>query len=275
MARKTAMKSEPKGGGRVSIAVPKSEKERFLPPMKTPPMDNKGNVMQPKPQRLSPGVYRGAGGGLVNSKGRPLPGQSAREKALRGANNAASDAVRGMPQAPQSVVQGAVQGIAQGIGGAPQQQMPQGVMQEVIQGATQGAQGLQNNIQGMADQAGFYTMPAMRPQGMPQQGIQNGMLQASPEQQQRFQTNMPQNLMYQYPPGQAPNFGALSQYGQQQQPNTVSGLLQQGGQQQGFGMLNRKFPQGMGPQPIQRQMGPVQLATTEEEWQQRFNPYKG
>lgn len=30
---------------------------------------------QPKPQRLSPGVYRGAGGGLVNQKGRPLPSQ--------------------------------------------------------------------------------------------------------------------------------------------------------------------------------------------------------
>jgi len=213
MARKTAMRSEPKGGGRVSIAIPRSENERFLPPLKTPPMDDKGNFKQPKPQRLSPGVYRGANGGLVNSKGRPLPGQANRQ-----------------PQ-PQSVVQGAIQGIAQGIGGTPRQEMPQGMMQELIQGATQGAQGLQNNMPGMADQAGFYTLPAFRPQGMPQQGIQNGMLQLSPEEQQRLQTNMPQNLMYQYPPGQAPNFGALYNYGQrqqeqQQQPNTVSGLLQ-------------------------------------------------
>jgi hypothetical protein len=234
MARKTAMKSEPKGGGRVSIAVPKPGKERFLPPMKTPPMDNKGNFMQPKPQRLSPGVYRGAGGGLVNSKGRPLPGQSNKQPPAQ--------------NAVQSAIQGAAQGISQGIGGAPRQEMPQGMMQEVMQGATQGAQGLQNNIQGMADQAGFYTMPAMRPQGgmsmddinrlgmadirnMPQQGIQNGMLQLSPEEQQRLQANMPQNLMYQYPPGQTPNFGALFNYGQrqqeqQQQPNSVSGLLQ-------------------------------------------------
>jgi hypothetical protein len=233
MARKTAMGKEP---GNVSIALPQSEKDRLRNvgrrlPGKSRPMDDKGNFIQPKPQRLSPGVYRGANGGLVNSKGRALPGQSAKERALRLANEVASDVGRGMPQAPQSVVQGAVQGIAQGIGGAPRQEMPQGMMQEAIQGATQGVQGLQNNMQGMADQAGYYTMPAIRPQGMQQQGIQDAMLRFSPEEQQRMQANMPQNLMYQYPPGQVPNFGALFNYGQrqqeqQQQPNSVSGLLQ-------------------------------------------------
>lgn len=68
---------------------------------------------------------------------------------------------------------------------------------------------------------------------------------------------------------------------QQMMPGSVSGILQQAGQpqqqvqQQGFGMVNKMFQPGRSPQPIQRQMEPVQLATTEAEWQQRFNPYKG
>jgi hypothetical protein len=50
------------------------------------------------------------------------------------------------------------------------------------------------------------------------------------------QSNMqpPMNdLMYRYPQGQTPDFGAMFRYFEQQrqQPNTVSGILQQGGQQ--------------------------------------------
>lgn len=60
MARKTAMKKEPT----VSVALPNSEKQRLGMPT-TP--------SRQKPQRLSPGVYRGPKGQLQTSSGRQLP----------------------------------------------------------------------------------------------------------------------------------------------------------------------------------------------------------
>jgi hypothetical protein len=60
MARKTVMSKEP---GNISIALPKSEKER-LQRRKASPL-----------RRLSPGVYRNLQGQLVGSKGQALPKQ--------------------------------------------------------------------------------------------------------------------------------------------------------------------------------------------------------
>lgn len=94
MARKTAMRKEP---GKVSIALPQSEKdrlnrsrERFLDPIKPPKMDSEGNYGKKESlKRLSPGVYRNSQGQLVGSKGQALPKPSAIQNALDGASRAA------------------------------------------------------------------------------------------------------------------------------------------------------------------------------------------
>jgi len=74
MAAKSAMKKDPT----VSIAIPKSEKDRLKDvgtrqPGKPQPMDDKGNINRPQNlQRLSPGVYRNSRGQLTNSSGRVM-----------------------------------------------------------------------------------------------------------------------------------------------------------------------------------------------------------
>lgn len=200
MARKTAMGKEP---GNVSIALPKNDKGKFQPGDPTMFDGNTGAVKQPKQElkRVSPGVYRNAGGQLVGSKGQQLPRQ------------------------PEQQARSQTEGLAQQIMGGAQQQGMQPGMQSAMQGIiNQGqmnqlppmemAPGMQQNLNDLAQQQFQQDMPSM----------QNGYLPAKPGQQI-------QDLMYRYPPGQAPNFGAVFNYGQrqreqQQQPNTVSGLLQ-------------------------------------------------
>lgn len=99
MARKTAMGKEP---GNVSIALPKSEKDRLRGggqrmPGKPRPMDDKGNFTDKQSlERVSPGVYRNSQGKLVGSKGQTLPKPSPIQNALQGAAQGA-----GMQPAPR------------------------------------------------------------------------------------------------------------------------------------------------------------------------------
>jgi hypothetical protein len=213
MARKTAMGKEP---GNVSIALPQSEKDRLRGggrrmPGKPRPMDDKGNFTDKQSlDRVSPGVYRNSQGKLVGSKGQALPKPSPIQNALQGAAQSANQ--QG----------GMLAGMEGGRmpAGRPGQQMSQ---QEVDAGMQ--AQNLANSFM----------------EQYPSQ-IQSGYLRApqgqAPMQMQDFRYGSPQgqqgqiqDLMYRYPPGQAPNIQALFNYGQrqqeqQQQPNSVSGLLQ-------------------------------------------------
>jgi len=228
MARKTAMGKEP---GNVSIALPQSEKDRLRNvgrrlPGKSRPIDDKGNFTDKQYlDRVSPGIYRNSKGQLTNSFGRVME----RKQPQGGTMAQALAQQTGMQAAP--------------VGAMPDQQSMDAGQQAAELAADPGA--YQQYTADMRNKP--YPMGQM-PQGgmsmadinrfgmadirnMPQQGIQDAMLRFSPEEQQRMQANMPQNLMYQYPPGQTPNFGALFNYGQrqqeqQQQPNSVSGLLQ-------------------------------------------------
>lgn len=189
MARKTAMRKQPS----VSIALPESEKQRL------------GGIAQgvipgkpsAPPKRLSPGVYRSAQGGLVNSKGRALPGQkqpSLIEGALAGAGRGANEMMQ-RPQTPQQLPPGMgplelEQGNQQFMPGRqPQYRQPAPL--EMGQGQFQG-------FGNMQPQPGYMPFP----QQMPQMDMQQFL--------QRFQYNNAFN----------------------QQPGSVSGMLQQGGQQQ-------------------------------------------
>ena len=103
MARKTAMGKEP---GNVSIALPKSEKDRLRGggqrmPGKPRPMDDKGNFTDKQSlERLSPGVYRNSQGKLVGSKGQALPKPSPIQNALQGAAQSVGQQA-GMQPAPR------------------------------------------------------------------------------------------------------------------------------------------------------------------------------
>lgn len=235
MARKTAMSKEP---GKVSIAIPRSEKERlgkdrgrFLGPTKGRGMDDRGQFQlgegmaerlgkdaKPGPlTRQSPGVYRNSAGQLVGSKGQALPGQkqqSPTEQALNAANQAAAGMARGIQRNPAP---------------RPGQEMPQ----QDVNAAMEAGQ-LANSIM---DQ---YNVPGMDRQSVPYPAqIQSGLLQAP--QGQQFQMPM-QNLMYQFPQGQTPPdmrlFAPANPQGMNMmqglqpqvaaQPNTVSGLLRRG-----------------------------------------------
>jgi len=225
MARKTAMGKEP---GNVSIALPQSEKDRlnrgrekFLGPTKRPGMDDKGNVNNKQYlDRVSPGIYRNSKGQLTNSFGRVME----RKQRQGGTMAQALAQQTGMQAAP--------------VGAMPDQQSMDAGQQAAELAADPGA--YQQYTADMRNKP--YPMGQM-PQGemsmadinrfgmadirnMPQQGIQDAMLRLPPGQQ--FPVN---DLAYRYPIGQTPNFGALFNYGQrqqeqQQQPNTVSGLLQ-------------------------------------------------
>jgi len=144
---------------------------------------------------------------------------------------------------PSSVVQGVAQGAAFG-----DQQMPAVPQNNPALGVAQ-------QFQFAAPFGGQQQQPSWRPPAPNQ--MQGGI-------------EMPQQQMYS--PDKGFDSNAMSQ-----QQMAFGNMMQQAGQpqQQGFGMANRMFQSGMSSQPIQRQMEPVQLATTEAEWQQRFNPYKG
>jgi len=176
-------------------------------------------------QRLSPGVYRNAQGGLVNSHGGALPGQR--------------------PQQPQKPM-------------APQQRAPQQVDPNQQSAANYANQAAQNYMQ---------QQPSWRPPAPNQDGMRRSMVMPDIGSQGGYpvwngpgngpgspsdvnpwygQSNMqpPMNdLMYNYPQGQAPDFGSMFRYFEQQrqQPNSVSGILQQGGQQQqGTSMISEE-----------------------------------
>ena len=118
MARKTAMKKEPT----VSVALPNSEKQRLGMPT-TP--------SRQKPQRLSPGVYRGPKGQLQTSSGRQLPRpatqptQTSRLVDAMGQQQPGQIATR--PPAPLGTPPGSAQQDNQGPAplGNMMQQMPQ------------------------------------------------------------------------------------------------------------------------------------------------------
>lgn len=198
MARKTAMGKEP---GSVSIAIPKGKFQPGKPEMFD---GNTGAVKQPKQElkRVSPGVYRNAGGQLVGSKGQQLPRQ------------------------PQQQARGQMEGVAQEIMRGAQQPQQGGQIPDNSQITPEMQQTLQSIMnQGQMNQTFNPQMMQQIMQGsMP--GIQSGMLEYPGGRP------MPVNdFMLRYPAGQAPNLGALFNAGQrqqeqQQQPNSVSGLLQ-------------------------------------------------
>jgi hypothetical protein len=225
MARKTAMGKEP---GNVSIALPKSEKERFQPGKPGMIDAITGGMKQggkEQLKRLSPGVYRNNMGQLVGSKGQSLPGQpSLKQRAL----NAANQALNPNQQQPVSDQnQDMVQQIMQNA----QRQQPgvqtPGSFDEMMQGFQQTPE-MRRALEGIMNQGRIdgtfnpQTMQQITQGVMP--GLQSGMLNYPGGRP------MPENdLMYRYPAGQTPNTQALLNYGQQQQqqqPNSVSGLLQ-------------------------------------------------
>lgn len=182
----------------------------------------KGTATPTKPQnlqRVSPGVYRNAQGGLVNSSGGALPGQR--------------------PQQP------------------PPQRPP------MNNPAPRPGQNPPPNNGNMPSNA--FPMPGgyERSAVMPDRGFQGnypswtgpGNGPGSPyDINPWYNPNQPMNdLMYRYPQGQNPNFGNMFRGGgfpggnfgnftneMPQQPNSVSGLLQQGGQQQGTSMISEE-----------------------------------
>jgi hypothetical protein len=100
----------------------------------------------PKPQRLSPGVYRGAGGELTNSAGRPLPGGSR----------------------PPTMNPG-----QRGAGSAPMQPTPDMQMPTGVPGGFQQGSGFQQGMGaglGAAIGAGMDQSRFLQPYPMPQQG---------------------------------------------------------------------------------------------------------
>ena len=158
MARKTAMKKEPT----VSVALPNSEKKRLGMPT-TPDRQ--------KPQRLSPGVYRGPKGQLQTSSGRQLPrpatppGQAGRlVDAMNQAPQQGQIATR--PPAPLGTPAGSAQQDGQGsapIGNMMGQmpQMPQLDMSQFNRRPQQ--QQRPNSITGLLQQGGQQQQPMQPP----------------------------------------------------------------------------------------------------------------
>ena len=189
-------------------------------------------------QRVSPGMYRNPQGQLVNSAGGNLPGQRSQQQ-------------RPMPpQQPNmgSVLAGAAQGANQFQPQQPMQPatrppMPYGQGQEPGMMYTGGTPNFD-------EIAGQYNNQFQSGFGAGFNGQFNSAMQMNPQQQ-----------MGQLQPGE--------QYAQQSPEEYAATLAKKQAfaqQQQGFGMANRMFKPGMNPQPIQRQMGPVQLPTTEAEY---------
>lgn len=219
MARKTAMKKDPT----VSIAVPQSEKDRLrgLKPG-GPSMAN--GVAQGKPgplKRLSPGVYRSSSGQLVGSKGQALPGQPSMKDKARNVANIVSGG-QGMGDGRDRARQG---GLVEAMNQAPQQ--------------------------------GQIATRPPAPLGTPP-GV--GMQQAA-EQGQQGPAPLG-NMMPQMPQMQQPDMNQFNEsfaYEQRQRPNSISGLLQRGGQQQQPMMqnpqMNMPMPELSFEQWKQMQMG--------------------
>jgi len=219
MARKTAMKKDPT----VSIAVPQSEKDRLrgLKPG-GPSMAN--GVAQGKPgplKRLSPGVYRSSSGQLVGSKGQPLPGQPSMQNRARNVANIVSGG-QGMGDGRDRARQG---GLVEAMNQAPQQ--------------------------------GQIATRPPAPLGTPP-GV--GMQQAA-EQGQQGPAPLG-NMMPQMPQMQQPDMNQFNEgfaYENRPRPNSISGLLQRGGQQQQPMMqnpqMNMPMPELSFEQWKQMQMG--------------------
>jgi len=176
----------------------------------------------PKLSRVSPGVYRNAQGGLVNSRGGALPGQR--------------------PQQPQRPIQ---QVPGRYLPGNPSQnrggqQQPATIPPAPNAGQTNGSD---------------YPREEYRPAVMPRNWFENYMPASPNDVNPYYNPNrqMPpvNDLMYRYPQGQAPDFGAMFRYFEQQrqQPNTVSGILRNGqpAYDTGFGDYLRSRA-GMGQQ---------------------------
>lgn len=187
----------------------------------------------PKLNRVSPGVYRNAQGGLVNSRGGALPGQRPQQ-----------------PQRPPQQVPGRFQP-------ANPSQYPGGQQQPATRPPAPNAGQNAGNVPFNYPPQEYYS--AVTPNNRPQNPMQlspNDMRNIGTDRIGNQVWNGPGNgpgspndvnpnynpnqqmppmndLMYRYPQGQAPDFGAMFRYFEQQrqQPNTVSGILQQGGQQ--------------------------------------------
>ena len=241
MAKKTAMRKEPSN---VSVALPKSEKDRlsnagtFLPG--SPGMANKIiEGAKPLPlKRLSPGVYRNSQGQLVGNKGQPLPGQR-RQSPIEAALGAANQS-RPQQQPPASMPQN---GNAPSMVGQIMQDMPAENPNEQMIGRA-----AENRSWG--NKPYFNNMPQMSRPFMGQNPMMGGF---SPEQM---------NQLYQ-------------RFEQPQQSQSVSGMLQQGGQpqqQMPFPQMGSPMPQMTPEQFQQMQMGAPQPMAQAN---QRFVPYKG
>jgi hypothetical protein len=221
-----------------------------------------------KPQRLSPGVYRGPKGQLQTSSGRQLPrpatppGQAGRlVDAMNQAPQQGQIATR--PPAPLGTPAGAPQQDGQGsapIGNMMGQmpQMSQADMNQFMQNYAYEQPQRPNSITGLLQRGGQQQQPMMQ---NPQMNMP--MPELSFEQWKQMQTG--QNGYG----GQMPQLQPGEQYAQQSPEEYAATLAKKQAfaqQQQGFGMANRMFKPGMNPQSIQRQMGPVQLPTTEAEY---------
>jgi hypothetical protein len=230
MARKTAMGKEP---GNVSIALPKSEKDRLRSggqrmPGKPRPMDDKGNFTDKQSlERVSPGVYRNSQGKLVGSKGQALPKPSPIQNALQGAAQAAGQ---------QAGMQANMQGIAQAAGmeggrmpaGRPGQQFSQ---QEIDAGME--AQRLAESFMAQYPNSGISNQQIVPyPMQIQSEIFQNQSGQAPMQIQDR---------MFRYPNGTPPDMRWYAPYNPQRmntiqnaqpqaqaQPNSISGLLRRG-----------------------------------------------
>jgi hypothetical protein len=209
MARKTAMGKEP---GKVSIAIPKSEKDRLAGvarhlPGKPRPMDDKGNFTDKQSlDRVSPGVYRNSQGKLVGSKGQALPKSSPIQNALQGA----------------AVMQENVQPAPR-----PNQRLPQQPMSPGF-GPNATLADLQNLYPNEDMNSQVFGGPAMTTGFGPKPYPMQNQMYPFPQGQQR----QVQDLMLRYPPGTPmPNLQQMQEMFRQQQqaaqqPQSVSGLLQ-------------------------------------------------
>jgi hypothetical protein len=233
MARKTAMKKDPT----VSIAIPQSEKDRLRTLKPGGPSVSDG-VVQGKPgplRRLSPGVYRSSSGQLVGSKGQALPGQpSMRDRASNAANQAAGRT--GMGDGRDRAQQGV---LLDAMNRAPQPGQiatrPPAPLGTMPGNAATEAGNLAQGSQPIVRQPGF-------------------MSQITPEQWQQLQ-------QFFQPASRPQNFDSISQ------------LLQQGGQQQQPIMLNPQMNMSM-PQQSFEQWKPMQISQQMPQQYQPMMPYR-
>lgn len=187
MARKTAMKKEPT----VSVALPNSEKKRLGMPT-TPDRQ--------KPQRLSPGVYRGPKGQLQTSSGRQLPRpatqptQAGRLVDAMGQQQPGQIATR--PPAPLGTPAGAPQQDGQGsapIGNMMGQmpQMSQADMNQFMQNYAYEQPQRPNSITGLLQRGGQQQQPMMQ---YPQMNMIMPELSFEQWKQMQMSQQMPQQM---------------------------------------------------------------------------------